>query len=47
MATTKSGKALMKLCAAAVIAARPTDARPSLIVSDPAAQKNDATLAAF
>jgi len=33
--------------AAAVIAARPTDGVPSLIVRDPCSAKKDATLAAF
>jgi hypothetical protein len=37
----------MKLWAAAVIAVLPTEGRPSLIVRDPPAAKNTATLAAF
>ena len=37
----------MKPCAAAVIAARPTDGTPSLIFREPFSAKNDATLAAF
>jgi hypothetical protein len=37
----------MKSWAASVIAARPTEGAPSLILSDPFAPKNEATLAAF
>jgi hypothetical protein len=37
----------MKLCASAVIAARPTDGSPSLIFSVPPSAKNSATLAGF
>jgi hypothetical protein len=37
----------MNPCAAAVIAVRPTDEVPSLILSDPPSAKNEATLAAF
>ena len=36
----------MNPCAAAVIAARPTDGWPSLIFREPFPAKNDATLAA-
>jgi len=44
---TKSGNALMKLCAAEVIAVRPTEGDPSLIWREPAGEKNEATFAAF
>jgi hypothetical protein len=43
MRTIMSGKADMKLRAAAVIAARPTDGGPALMVSEPSSAKNDAT----
>ena len=37
----------MNPCAAAVIAVRPIDGGPSLIVREPFSAKNEATLAAF
>src|SRR5713226_4632038 len=45
--TTMSGKAVMKPCAAAVIAVRPVEGRPLLIFREPPSAKNAATLAAF
>lgn len=45
MVTTMSGNAVMNPRAAAVIAARPTEASSRLIFSDPVSAKNDATLA--
>src|ERR1700693_4144309 len=44
---TRSGKAVMNPCAAAVIAVRPTEGLPSLIFSEPPSAKNAATLGAF
>ena len=46
MVTTRSGNALMKPCAAAAIAERPTDAGPSLMESEPSAAKCAATRSA-
>src|SRR4051812_10820531 len=43
--TSRSGNAVMKLCADSVIAARPIDGAPLLIVSDPFSAKNEATCA--
>jgi hypothetical protein len=45
MLTTISGNAVMNPFATAVIASRPMAGLPSLIVRDPSAAKNDATLA--
>src|SRR4029077_4524508 len=42
--TTISGKAVMKPCAASVIAALPIDGLPSLIFKNPSSAKNEATL---
>ena len=45
--TFRSGNAAMKSCAAAAIAARPTEGGPSLIVSDPSVRRTLLQLAAL